>query len=96
MLGIINAAFSIGAVLALPIVPYVRPSRLAPTPVADGGRATNVGQTHKRQTNDRVGRKHSITIGSAIILAGVILQTASVNSQSLLLLSPRQDDEGRC
>jgi len=43
---------SIGAVLALPIVPYV---------------------------NDRVGRKHSITIGSAIIVVGVILQTASQN-----------------
>ncbi|KAK0989535.1 hypothetical protein LTR91_009179 [Friedmanniomyces endolithicus] len=43
---------SIGAVLALPIVPYV---------------------------NDRVGRKHSITIGSAIIVVGVILQTASMN-----------------
>ncbi|KAK0943803.1 hypothetical protein LTR29_004567, partial [Friedmanniomyces endolithicus] len=56
ILGAMNAAFdieqSIGAVLALPIVPYV---------------------------NDRVGRKHSITIGSAIIIVGVILQTASQN-----------------
>ena len=54
VLGVINAAFSIGAVLALPVVPYI---------------------------NDRVGRKHSITIGSVIILVGVVLQTASVNSE---------------
>jgi len=33
--------------------------------------------------NDKVGRKHSITIGSVIILIGVILQTASVNSEYL-------------
>ncbi|KAK5168389.1 uncharacterized protein LTR77_006959 [Saxophila tyrrhenica] len=52
LLGVISAAFSIGAVIALPIVPW---------------------------TNDRVGRKHSITIGSAIILVGVVLQTAAIN-----------------
>lgn len=52
LLGVINAAFSIGAVISLPIVPYI---------------------------NDRVGRKHSITIGSVILTIGVVLQTASVN-----------------
>jgi MFS family permease len=30
-------------------------------------------------TNDRFGRKHSITIGSAIIVVGAVLQTAAVN-----------------
>ncbi|KAK3659958.1 hypothetical protein LTR56_000884 [Elasticomyces elasticus] len=52
ILGAMSAAFSIGAVIALPIVPYC---------------------------NDRVGRKHSITIGSVIIVIGAIIQTASVN-----------------
>ncbi|TKA51796.1 hypothetical protein B0A55_11054, partial [Friedmanniomyces simplex] len=50
--------YSIGAVVALPIVPYV---------------------------NDRVGRKHSITIGSAIIVVGAILQTAAVNLAMFLV-----------
>lgn len=58
LLGVINAAFSIGAVLSLPIVPYV---------------------------NDRVGRKHSITIGSIILVVGVVLQTASVNVAMFLV-----------
>ncbi|KAB5540573.1 MFS transporter [Coniochaeta sp. 2T2.1] len=58
LLGVINAAFSIGAVLSLPIVPYV---------------------------NDRVGRKHSITIGSVILVIGVVLQTASVNVAMFLV-----------
>ncbi|EMC98111.1 hypothetical protein BAUCODRAFT_22945 [Baudoinia panamericana UAMH 10762] len=58
LLGAITAAFSIGAVIALPIVPVV---------------------------NDRVGRKHSITIGSLIIIVGVILQTASVDLAMFLV-----------
>ncbi|KAK1762537.1 MFS transporter [Phialemonium atrogriseum] len=58
VLGVLNAAFSIGAVLALPVVPYV---------------------------NDRFGRKHSITIGSVIILIGVVLQTASVHIAMFLI-----------
>jgi MFS family permease len=53
-----SAAFSIGAVIALPVVPL---------------------------TNDRVGRKHSITIGSAIILVGVVLQTAAVDIAMFLV-----------
>jgi MFS family permease len=53
---LVPAAFSIGAAVALPAVPW---------------------------TNDRLGRKLSIVIGSCIIVAGVILQTASVNSMSL-------------
>jgi sugar porter (SP) family MFS transporter len=53
-----SAAFSIGAVIALPVVPY---------------------------TNDRVGRKHSITIGSVILAIGVILQTAAVNTAMFLV-----------
>jgi MFS family permease len=56
ILGVITAAFSIGAAVALPAVPW---------------------------TNDRLGRKLSIVIGSCIIVVGVILQTASVNSMSL-------------
>jgi len=58
LLGVINAAFSIGAVLSLPIVPWI---------------------------NDRVGRKHSITIGSIILVVGVVLQTASVNVAMFLV-----------
>ncbi|KAK3112401.1 hypothetical protein LTR53_011372 [Teratosphaeriaceae sp. CCFEE 6253] len=58
ILGVITAAFSIGAVMALPIVPYI---------------------------NDRVGRKHSITIGSVIIIIGAVLQTASVNLAMFLV-----------
>lgn len=58
LLGVINAAFSIGAVLSLPIVPYV---------------------------NDKFGRKHSITIGSVILLIGVVLQTAAVNVAMFLI-----------
>ncbi|KAK4554311.1 hypothetical protein LTR86_008519 [Recurvomyces mirabilis] len=58
LLGLITAAFSIGAFAALPIVPLV---------------------------NDRVGRKHSITIGSAIIVLGAVLQTASVNLAMFLV-----------
>ena len=30
--------------------------------------------------NDKIGRKHSITLGSLILLVGVVLQSASVNS----------------
>ncbi|KAK6441414.1 hypothetical protein LTR95_002362 [Oleoguttula sp. CCFEE 5521] len=58
LLGLITAAFSIGAVVAIPFVPY---------------------------TNDRIGRKHSITIGSSIIVLGVILQTAAVNIEMFLV-----------
>jgi hypothetical protein len=54
ILGIITAAFSLGAVGAIPAVPWV---------------------------NDRFGRKASIKLGSVFILIGVILQTASVNSE---------------
>lgn len=57
ILGIITAAFSIGAVIALPIVPY---------------------------TTDKLGRRWSIIIGSCIIVVGAILQTAAINSNSLL------------
>lgn len=58
ILGLITAAFSIGACIALPIVPY---------------------------TNDKLGRKHSITVGSVIIMLGVILQTASINVAMFLV-----------
>jgi MFS family permease len=58
LLGLISAAFSIGAVLAIPVVPYV---------------------------NDRFGRKHSITLGSAILLVGVVIQTASINIAMFLV-----------
>lgn len=58
LLGLISAAFSIGAVIAIPVVPYV---------------------------NDRFGRKHSITFGSAILLVGVIIQTASINVAMFLV-----------
>lgn len=54
----ITAAFSIGAVIILPIVPWV---------------------------NDRFGRKHSITIGSAIIIVGVALQTGAINIAMFLV-----------
>lgn len=58
ILGLISAAFSIAAVIALPIVPYV---------------------------NGRLGRKHSITIGSATLLFGAALQTGSVNLAMFLV-----------
>jgi MFS family permease len=58
LLGLISAAFSIGAVIAIPVVPYV---------------------------NDRFGRKHSITFGSAILLVGVVTQTASINIAMFLV-----------
>ena len=35
--------------------------------------------------NDRVGRKHSITIGSVIIFIGVVIQTASINIAMFLV-----------
>lgn len=35
--------------------------------------------------NDRFGRKHSITVGSAIIMIGVILQTSAVNIAMFLV-----------
>jgi hypothetical protein len=54
ILGIITAAFSLGAVGAIPAVPWF---------------------------NDRFGRKASIKLGSVFILIGVIVQTASVNSE---------------
>ena len=54
ILGIITAAFSLGSVAAIPLVPWV---------------------------NDRFGRKMSIKFGSLLILIGVVLQTASVNSE---------------
>ncbi|KAH8887188.1 hexose transporter [Thozetella sp. PMI_491] len=58
MLGIISAAFNLGGLISLPIVPYI---------------------------NERVGRKHSITIGSAITIVGVILQTTSINSMCFVI-----------
>lgn len=58
MLGLIIAAFSIEACIALPMVPYV---------------------------NDHIGRKHSITIGSLLIVVGIILQMASINIAMFLV-----------
>jgi MFS family permease len=33
--------------------------------------------------NDKLGRKHSITLGSIILLIGVVLQSTSVNGMAL-------------
>ena len=52
LLGVITAAFSIGAAVVLPVVPWV---------------------------NDRFGRKACVVLGSAVILVGAVLQTASVD-----------------
>lgn len=84
ILGLITAAFSIGAVLSLPIVPYVcisKTKRISSNAVQQNLVLTCFSFSFG-QTNDRIGRKHSITLGSLIIVVGVILQTASVNSQS--------------
>lgn len=31
--------------------------------------------------NDKIGRKHSITLGSVVLIIGVVLQSASQNSE---------------
>jgi MFS family permease len=75
LLGVITAAFSIGAVLAIPVVPCT--SSHVPRPAL-----SYVDTDDFVGVNDRFGRKASIVVGSLILAIGVILQTASVNSMS--------------
>jgi MFS family permease len=64
--GIMSAAFGLGAVIAMPFVSLHCPNR-----------RKVLTRYQVSYTNDKLGRKHSITFGSLIMMVGVIMQTVS-------------------